>query len=195
MKSKRSSSRRVGFCANSACGWLFVFLGCFATTVALVSSLSAEDQPAAAQANQPASKPESAKQPVMDEQATGCRCEQEEIPDRPDFKEHIDPLVTEYCYECHGLGEKKGGIAFDELKADDLTHNPELWFKVLRNVRGNIMPPPDNPRPTEHEKKLLAQWIKYTAFGTNPDDPDPGRVTLRRLNRNEYHNTIRDLLS
>src|SRR5262245_52236596 len=196
MKSKRSSNRGVGFCANSACGWLlvFIFSGCLATVFVAGRLSAGDDSPATSPASQPASKSGPASQSVTDQQASGCRCQDDEIPDRPDFKEHIEPLLTEYCYECHGLGEKKGDIAFDKLKADDLTHNPELWFKVLRNVRGNIMPPPDKERPTEHEKKLLAQWIKYTAFGTNPDDPDPGRVTLRRLNRNEYHNTIRDLL-
>src|SRR5438477_10320478 len=56
------------------------------------------------------------------------------------------------------------------------------------------MPPADNDRPTDQEKKLLAQWIKYTALGIDSHDPDPGRVTLRRLNRVEYRNTIRDLL-
>ncbi|HEY2760986.1 MAG TPA: DUF1592 domain-containing protein, partial [Pirellulales bacterium] len=89
----------------------------------------------------------------------------------------------------------KGGIAFDELKSDDqVLHNPELWYKVLRNVRGNIMPPAGNERPSTEEKKQLATWIKYSALGIDPVDPDPGRVTLRRLNRVEYHNTIRDLL-
>src|SRR5690606_24621930 len=37
-------------------------------------------------------------------------------------------------------------------------------------------------------------WIKRSAFQGDPDDPDPGHVTLRRLNRSEYRNTIRDLI-
>ena len=40
----------------------------------------------------------------------------------------------------------------------------------------------------------MAHWIKTDVFGSDPQDPDPGRVTLRRLNRAEYRNTIRDLL-
>lgn len=117
------------------------------------------------------------------------------IPEHPDFHKQIEPILVQYCYECHGDGEKKGQVAFDELKTDDqILHNPELWYKALRNVRSNIMPPEGNDRPNDHEKRLLAQWIKYTALGIDPKDPDPGRVTLRRLNRVEYHNTIHDLL-
>ena len=113
----------------------------------------------------------------------------------PDFHEKIEPILVQYCYECHGYGEKKGQVVFDEFKSDDdLVHNPDLWWKVLRNVRSNIMPPAGNPRPSSDEQQLLAQWIKYKALGINPTDPDPGRITLRRLNREEYRNTIRDLM-
>src|SRR5262245_25131523 len=108
----------------------------------------------------------------------------------PDFREQIEPLLVQYCYECHGLGEKKGNVAFDELKTDEqLLKNPELWYKALRNVRANIMPPPNHERPTDDEKQLLAQWIKYRGLGIDQQNPDPGRVTIRRLNRIEYRNT------
>ncbi len=113
----------------------------------------------------------------------------------PDFHQQIEPLLVEYCYECHGYGEKKGNVAFDEFKSDDdLLHNPDLWWKALQNVRANIMPPPGKPRPSDEEKSLLAQWIKFKGFGIDAENPDPGRTTLRRLNRVEYRNTIRDLM-
>ncbi len=114
----------------------------------------------------------------------------------PDFRTQIEPILTEYCYECHGLGEKKGNVAFDELKTDDqLLHNADLWAKALRNVRSNLMPPAGSPRPSAEERTLLANWIKYRGIGIDPNDPDPGRITLRRLNRVEYRNTIRDLMA
>ena len=56
------------------------------------------------------------------------------------------------------------------------------------------MPPANKPQPTTEERSQLEDWIKTGAFGIHPDDPDPGRITVRRLNRVEYHNTIRDLL-
>ena len=55
-------------------------------------------------------------------------------------------------------------------------------------------PRPARPRPSDKELRLLEDWIKYGAFGIEPTNPDPGRVTVRRLNRVEYRNTIRDLM-
>src|SRR5262249_33842702 len=112
----------------------------------------------------------------------------------PDFRQKIKPILEQYFYDCHANGEKKGEVAFESMKTDDqLLHNPELWFKALRNVRSNIMPPEGNPRPDEAERALLAQWIKYKALHIDPADPNPGRVTLRWLNRIEYRNTVREL--
>jgi hypothetical protein len=56
------------------------------------------------------------------------------------------------------------------------------------------MPPAGEERPTADERSRLFDWIKFDAFGVDPQLPDPGRTTLRRLNRVEYRNTIRDLL-
>jgi hypothetical protein len=111
------------------------------------------------------------------------------------FRSDIQPILAQYCYDCHADGANKGKVAFDELKTDDsLVRNPELWWKALKNVRAGLMPPAKKPQPTADERLRLAKWIKYGAFGIDPDAPDPGRVTLRRLNRVEYRNTIRDLM-
>jgi hypothetical protein len=56
------------------------------------------------------------------------------------------------------------------------------------------MPPARKPQPPEADRRRLAEWIKYDAFGIDRANPDPGRVTARRLNRIEYRNTIRELL-
>jgi hypothetical protein len=56
------------------------------------------------------------------------------------------------------------------------------------------MPPAGKPRPSAAEAKRIADWIKYAAFAIDPADPDPGRVTIRRLNRVEYGRTVRSLL-
>lgn len=111
------------------------------------------------------------------------------------FGEQIQPILEEYCFGCHGSGIKKGGVDLDGLEADEARlHDRDLWLGVLRNVRSGIMPPADKPQPSTEERRLLEDWIKYGAFGIDPKDPDPGRVTVRRLNRVEYRNTIRDLI-
>jgi hypothetical protein len=111
------------------------------------------------------------------------------------FQTTVKPILEQHCYECHGEGAKKAGLAFDELTTKErLLENPTLWLKVLRNTRSHIMPPPDGPAPTAVQQQVLEQWITTRAFGLNPAQPDPGRVTVRRLNRTEYRNTIRDLI-
>ncbi len=111
------------------------------------------------------------------------------------FHKQIQPILAKYCYDCHGDGMHKGSVAFDELGPDQAAvDNHELWYKVLRNVRAGLMPPAKKPRPDETELHRLEKWIKFEAFDINPRDLDPGKVTVRRLNRVEYRNTIRDLL-
>ena len=111
------------------------------------------------------------------------------------FEAEIRPLLVEYCQGCHGNGLKKGGVSLDGF-ADEAAalRDRDLWHNVLKNVRAGIMPPAGEDRPTAEELKRLDEWIKREVFKADPADPDPGRVTLRRLNRVEYRNTIRDLM-
>lgn len=59
-----------------------------------------------------------------------------------DFHTDIEPILSEFCYDCHGDGENKGKVAFDEFKSDaELLEKRDLWHSVLNNVRTGIMPP------------------------------------------------------
>jgi mono/diheme cytochrome c family protein len=109
------------------------------------------------------------------------------------FNKEAQPILEQYCYDCHGDGSKKGGVQFDEFKSDDQIRNHALWLKVMKNVRAGIMPPASEPRVPSADEKALMTWIKLQAFSLDPAHPDPGRVTLRRLNRVEYRNTVREL--
>jgi hypothetical protein len=111
------------------------------------------------------------------------------------FDADIRPLLQKYCWDCHADGAAEGMRAFDGYPNDAaLLADRGLWWAVLKNVRAGVMPPADSPRPTPDEVAKLSEWIKRDAFGLDPADPDPGRLTLRRLNREEYRNTIRDLI-
>src|SRR3954451_7139110 len=82
------------------------------------------------------------------------------------FRKDIQPLITKYCSDCHADGATKGNVAFDQAPSDDaLIADAELWWKVLKNVRAGVMPPAKKPQPTPEEKLVLANWVKYAAFG------------------------------
>ena len=111
------------------------------------------------------------------------------------FRAEIEPILADHCSGCHGNGIKKGGVSLDGFKSDeDLLAQRDLWHNVLKNVRAGLMPPPNEDRPSTAERQALEHWIKRDAFQLDPNNPDPGRVTLRRLNRVEYRNTVRDLM-
>jgi len=113
------------------------------------------------------------------------------------FHTAVRPILEKHCYDCHGNGISKGGVTLDAFASDaEVTARPELWHAVLRNVQAGLMPAHEEgvARPSPEELRTLAGWIKYGALGIDPADPDPGHVTVRRLNRAEYRNTIRDLL-
>src|SRR5881397_4144926 len=64
------------------------------------------------------------------------------------FRKEVQPLLVEYCYDCHGEGMSKGNLAFDSFKSDqELLARRDLWWAVLKNVRAGLMPPAKKPRP------------------------------------------------
>lgn len=111
------------------------------------------------------------------------------------YRQTIQPILATYCYDCHADGSSEGDLSLDSAAADEeLLGDRALWWAVLRNVRAGIMPPSDMPQLTGQEKEKLTYWIKTSVFDVDPENTDPGRVTIRRLNRREYRNTIRDLM-
>ena len=111
------------------------------------------------------------------------------------FVQQVQPILEDHCYACHGNGLKKGGVILDGFMANQARlGDREFWWRVLKNVRAGIMPPAGKPQLAVEQRRLLDDWIKYESFGIDPKNLDPGRVTVRRLNRVEYRNTIRELL-
>jgi hypothetical protein len=111
------------------------------------------------------------------------------------YPKEVYNILTTYCFDCHGDGMQKGKVAFDGFAShDEMLAKRDQWMAVLKNVRAGIMPPEKKPRPDQKEQRTLETWIKGEMFQLDPQQPDPGRVTIRRLNRVEYRNTIRDLM-
>lgn len=111
------------------------------------------------------------------------------------FEKEIKPILSSYCFDCHADGDSKGDFAMDKY-TDIATHlaDRKHWLSVWTNVRSQIMPPSDEDQPDTIEKRKLLSWIERDVFKLDPANPDPGRVTIRRLNRSEYRNAVYDLL-
>ena len=122
------------------------------------------------------------------------------LPDAPasvafHYERDVAPLFVTYCYDCHGDEMDKGGLALDTY-ADHaaMLKDQETWLKVRENMVTGQMPPSDKPQPSAEEFAVMKQWLDREMFNLDPDNPDPGRVTIRRLNRQEYNNSICDLV-
>jgi hypothetical protein len=113
----------------------------------------------------------------------------------PSYEKDILPLIKKHCTSCHGGEKPKGGLGLDRFKtAADVEKDLKLWEKVADNLRSGDMPPPTRRQPTTEERDKLNTWLDVAVFKVDCNGPrDPGRVTIRRLNRAEYNNTIRDL--
>ena len=110
------------------------------------------------------------------------------------YEQVVLPILEEYCYRCHGDGENKGHVSLDfEIEGKDIFKDVKLWKKVWENVYRHNMPPANKPQCNDNEIDLILNWIEEDIFGFALSEEDPGRLTIRRLNRAEYQNTIRDL--
>lgn len=108
----------------------------------------------------------------------------------------VQPLLKKYCFECHGNGKKKGGVALDSPgDIATIMKMAEDWETVVEVMNARLMPPEKKPQPTAHERLTIQQWVEdATNYYPANAKPDPGWYTIHRLNRSEYRNTMRDLL-
>ena len=115
---------------------------------------------------------------------------------RISYEKEILPILEEHCFDCHGDGSSKGGLSLDNWKSKkERLQDMEAWKDIMKNVASKTMPPPKRKsQPTEEERKKIVKWIESEVFRFDPENPDPGRVTIRRLNKTEYNNTVRDLM-
>src|SRR5688500_269311 len=102
-------------------------------------------------------------------------------------------LIDQYCLGCHNDRLKSGGLALSELNLDAVHQNAEVAEKVVRKLRGGLMPPAGAKRPDGKTAAEFVTWLE-TRIDTGVADRKPGRVPLRRLNRREYAYAVRDLL-
>jgi mono/diheme cytochrome c family protein len=102
-------------------------------------------------------------------------------------------LIDQYCLGCHSDRVRSGGLALSELNLDAVHQSAEIAEKVIRKLRGGLMPPAGARRPDNQSVAELVSWLEHN-IDAGVADRTPGRVPLRRLNRREYAYAIRDLL-
>ena len=114
----------------------------------------------------------------------------------PDFSEQGALFLAQHCLGCHAGESPAAEVALDVYKDNQsLIENRDIWERVLDMVAVGQMPPPDADQPTLSESEtFLAHIDSIFEYADRTAEADPGRITVRRLNRVEYKNTVRDLL-
>jgi hypothetical protein len=105
-------------------------------------------------------------------------------------------FLEAHCTECHGAEEKKKNLRLDTLKADFADRSTrDVWAQVHERIQNHEMPPKGHPQPKAGEAEPVLAWIAARVDAAEAERRSrEGRTTLRRLNRVEYQNTMRDLL-
>ena len=108
----------------------------------------------------------------------------------------VQPLMKEYCVDCHNAEKHKGDLnLLPILETPNLAENREVWEKIATALEERDMPPEKQRQPSEVHRDLLVQFIDgQLSIVDCKIVRNPGKVTIRRLNKQEYRNTIRDLL-
>ncbi|HUG93704.1 MAG TPA: DUF1592 domain-containing protein [Planctomycetaceae bacterium] len=108
----------------------------------------------------------------------------------------LERLAEGHCVGCHDDVTRTAGLSLTELISAEIGQNPDVWEQVVRKLSARQMPPKEMPRPGEQEYNAVVSWLEASLDRAAAGRPNPGRTnTFRRLNRTEYQNAIRDLLS
>jgi hypothetical protein len=108
------------------------------------------------------------------------------------YAEQVKPLLSKYCYSCHNNEKAKGEVNLARYTdTTEVLRQRKTWKTITQRVAEKDMPPEDHDKqPSDAERQVITGWI---ASLKQLDTPDPGHITLHRLNRTEYRWTILDL--
>lgn len=107
----------------------------------------------------------------------------------------FDNVISTYCVGCHNDTLKTAGLSLQQADVKAPGQTIDIWEKVLRKLRARTMPPSGMPRPDDATYTAFADYLEQNLDQHALDNPDPGRISVRRLNRTEYVNAVRDLLA
>ncbi len=113
------------------------------------------------------------------------------------FTQDVRPILAKFCFHCHGPDEQEAEIRLDELSTDLVLDREaaDTWHDVMDMLSRGEMPPEDEPQPDAALRRTVIRWLQTTIDkAVEARRSTEGRTVLRRLNRTEYQNTMRDLL-
>ncbi|MEA3212266.1 MAG: hypothetical protein QOE70_5323 [Chthoniobacter sp.] len=116
-------------------------------------------------------------------------------PEATFFARKVQPFLEQHCFDCHDDSTQKGGVRLDDL-AGDLAkrETSERWIDVLDQIESGAMPPKKKARPPAGEAKAVTGWLRTgLRDAALAQKKANGATVMRRLNRAEYENTVRDL--
>src|SRR5262245_43729558 len=118
---------------------------------------------------------------------TGAAFGRDDVPAAKEFDSQVKPFIARHCLSCHSGEKPKGDFDLEKLRPDFTDEKARArWQGVLSRVKSGEMPPKGRPRPPEKEVREFVESLGGRI--------SQGRAVVRRLNRVEYENTIRDLL-
>ncbi len=103
-------------------------------------------------------------------------------------------MLDSYCETCHNSAEYTADLSFESMRTETIAEDAETWEKVVRKLRGRMMPPPGEPSPKPEQLDEFVAWLEARLDAGNAE-VDPGHTVMRRLNRYEYANAVRDLIA
>lgn len=114
-----------------------------------------------------------------------------------DFGKEIKPFLEQHCVVCHGEEKQKGDLRIDTLAPDFVNSGlAGRWTDVMDRINSGEMPPKKQPRPNIEIATAVTEWIasQLTEAESARQSSSGEKVSFRRLSRDEYRNTLRDLL-
>lgn len=170
---------------NSSLRTKLTIFGVFAPLAAILLCASAIPAPPRAKKGHGAAAPAKAAPKKVSAPAAPART----------FAKEVAPVLDKYCIACHSGESPSGGVKLTGFKdAAGILKQRSLWERVSATVNAGHMPPAGMPRPPQEMKDRFLGYIDATITQADCRIDDPGRVTMRRLNREEYNNTVRDLI-
>ena len=110
------------------------------------------------------------------------------------YSDSVQAILETACSDCHAGSTPDAGINLGgDLTIEELLSDRALWKNVTAQVRAGEMPPEDATDLDPEQQEVLLAWADDVLGAVDCSTAIPGRVTIRRLSRREYQNSVRDL--